>query len=254
MPPDAAANWETFVALWERAHAIRSFIWDHPASGERNLLGHFLVRLRRFFAVDFCFGALAREGEREVVEIGIPKTGINRLPADFSRRCLDLLASGCAPIVWNEAGDKFGFRSTILAPMSSSSARPFGFVMLGHSLRKSYSVHELFLLRALAGDLSRVVRELYAGQQRQHQTLEICHDLKNSLQLILGNVAVLRQSLGEARAEQEERSLHAMERAVDEILRAVNRLLAEPPRDGGVACSRKNGARRSDELKNLSKL
>src|SRR5207247_5535836 len=121
--------------------------------GEKILLSHFLVRLRRFFGVDFCFGVLMLNDEK-FIKVGIPEAGIGRLPTNFSRRCLDLVANSRAPITWNEVSGEFGFRSAVVAPLTAPAGRPFGFVMLRHSSRKSYSSEELFLLQAMAGDFS----------------------------------------------------------------------------------------------------
>jgi len=128
-PKDPTASWESFVGLWERANLIRSFFWKHQEVGEKILLSHFLVRLRRFFGVDFCFGVLMLNDEK-FIKVGIPEAGIGRLPTNFSRRCLDLVANSRAPITWNEVSGEFGFRSAVLVPLTATAGRPFGFVML----------------------------------------------------------------------------------------------------------------------------
>jgi signal transduction histidine kinase len=220
---DPTGNWESFLRLWERANLIRSFFWKHQGLGERTLLGHFLVRMRRFFGVDFCFGVLiiSDNGEK-IVEVGIPEAAVGRLPTNFSRRCLDLVANSRAPITWNEVSGEFGFRSTVVAPLTSPVGRPFGFLMLGHSSRKNYSSAELFLLQALAGELSWAVRDLASKKQHQRQIAAMFHDVKNALQVIVGNTALIRQKLGDAPVGEQEKRVHTIESSVQEILDRIN--------------------------------
>jgi len=224
-PKDPTASWESFVGLWERANLIRSFFWKHQEVGEKILLSHFLVRLRRFFGVDFCFGVLMLNDEK-FIKVGIPEAGIGRLPTNFSRRCLDLVANSRAPITWNEVSGEFGFRSAVVAPLTAPAGRPFGFVMLGHSSRKSYSSAELFLLQALAGDLSWAVRDLAAKKQQQQQLAGMSHDIKNTLQVIIGSTALIRQKLNDAPVNEQEKRVRNIETCVQEILDRMNLLSA----------------------------
>ena len=220
---EPTGSWESFVGLWDRANLIRSFFWNHQVVGEKALLSHFLLRLRRFFGVDFCFGVLTVNGEK-FVQVGIPEAGIGRLSANFSRRCLDLVANSRAPITWNEVNGEFGFRSTVVAPLTSPAGRPFGFVMLGHSIRKSYSSAELFLLQALAGELSCAARDLAAKKQHQQQLAGMAHDVKNALQVIVDNTALIRQKLNDAPANEQEKRVRNIESSVQQILDRVNPL------------------------------
>ena len=214
---DSTGSWESFVGLWDRANLIRGYFWNSRTTGNKNLLIQCLVRLRRFFGVDFSFGALILSGEKSV-EVGVPEAAMGRLPANFSRRCLDLVASSRAPISWNELNSQFGFRSTVVAPLASPLGRPFGFLMLGHSSRRSYSSAELFLLQALAGELSWAVRDLASKQQHQRQLAGLSHDVKNALQVTIGNAALIRQKLKDLPVSDHEKHIVNIESSVQEIL------------------------------------
>jgi len=222
---ESRGSWESFVGLWERASLIRAFSWSHQTAGNKTLLAHFLVRLRRFFGVDFCFGALILNGDRSV-EVGVPETALGRLPSNFSRRCLGLVANSRAPITWNELNGEFGFRSTVVAPLAPPVGRPFGFLLLGHSSRRTYSSAELFILQALAGDLSWAVRDLVSKQQHQKQLAGLSHDVKNALQVIIGNAALIRQKLNGIPANEHAKHIGNIEASVQEILERMNRLPA----------------------------
>ena len=68
---DPAYNsWESFLELWERANLIRSFIWSQESADETALFTHFLVRIRRFFKIDFCFIALHQAGGK-IIQVGV---------------------------------------------------------------------------------------------------------------------------------------------------------------------------------------
>ena len=165
---EAAFGWESFVVLWERANFVRNFLWNQPVSDERVLLTHFLTRLRRFYSVDFCLGFLALNG-RKLAEVGIPEASIGQLPKNFSRRCMNLVANSRAPITWNEVNSELSFHSTVVAPIAPPSGPSFGFLMLGHAMRKNYSGAELFVLQQLAVELSWVVRDLALRRDQGRQ-------------------------------------------------------------------------------------
>lgn len=220
---DSTGSWERFVGQWERANLIRSFFWDHDTLGNRTLLTHFLVRLRRFFGVDFGFGALLVDDEKSV-EVGVPEAALSRLPEHLSRRCLEMVANSRAPITWNELNGEVGFRSTVVAPLAAPAGRAFGFVMLGHSNRRTYSSAELFILQALAGELSWAVRDLASRQQHQRQLAGLSHDLRNALQVIIANSAVIRQKLRGASTGEHEKHIANIETSVQEISQRMNRL------------------------------
>jgi signal transduction histidine kinase len=223
---EQASTWESFVGLWERANLIRSYFWSHQSTDERTLLTHFLARLRRFFGVDFCFG-FVMISDSNFAEVGLPEATVQRLPSNFSRRCLNLVGNSRAPITWNEVSSGFGFRNTVLAPLASPTGRAFGFLMLAHSSRKSYSPGELFLLQALATELSWIVRDLAARRDRQQQLSATCHDVKNALQVILGNATLM--SAGGALPGDPEKYAGNIESSAQHILDSIDLLSAAPP-------------------------
>src|SRR5688572_29622275 len=155
-PKQPTGDWELFLKMWERANLVRAFFWTQRTNDEKLLLTHFLARLRRYFGVDFCFGVL-NVSEETLVEVGVPEAGLGQLPQDFSRRCLESLANSRAPVTWKDAGIGLGFRSTVVVPLRAPTGPSFGFLMLGHARARNYTAIELFLLQALAGELSWVV-------------------------------------------------------------------------------------------------
>jgi len=195
--------------MWERANLVRAFFWSQRANDEKLLLTHFLPRLRRFFGVDFCFGALS-VSEETLVQVGVPEAGLSQLPQEFSRRCLESVANSRAPVTWNEAGIGLGFRSTVVVPLRAPTGPSFGFLMLGHGRARSYSALELFLLQALAGELSWVVRDLAARKFHEQKLISASQPIKNSLQVISGNAALMRQKMKHDSSAESEKHLHIL--------------------------------------------
>lgn len=218
-PKQPTGDWELFLGMWERANLVRAFFWSQRIDDEKLLLTHFLARLRRFFGVDFCFGALS-VSEDTIVEVGVPEAGVSQLPQHFSRRCLESVANSRAPVTWNDAGIKIGFRTTVIVPLRAPTGASFGFLLLGQSRTKSYSAVELFLLQALAGELSWVVRDLAARKVHKQKLAATSHEVKNALQVILGNAALIRQKVKDASSEAE-RHVQGIEAAVELIIERV---------------------------------
>lgn len=216
-PKQPSGDWELFLGMWERANLVRTFFWTQRINDEKILLTHFLPRLRRFFGVDVCFGALS-VSEKTIVEVRVPEAGLHQLPPEFSRRCLESMAKSQAPVSWNEAGIGLGFRSTVLVPLRAPMGPSFGFLMLGHARARSYSAIELFLLQALAGELSWVVRDLASRNIRQEKYALASHDIKNALQVIIGNAELIRQTTMNDHANGErDKYLEGIEVAVQQI-------------------------------------
>ena len=218
-------GWATFPGLWERANLVRAFLWHQQYADARSLLKQFLVRLRRFYSVDFCFGALLSDGD-ELIDAAVPLAGLDRIPANFAQRCLDLVAHSRAPITWNEVNAEFGFHNLVLAPIVPPLGVPLGFLMLGHSHRRNYSAADLFALQALASELSWAAREL-RGKAKQHSDIaDISHSVKNTLQLINGSTVLIRQNLGGALTREQEKFFGNIEASIDELLEQLNRFPA----------------------------
>jgi hypothetical protein len=74
-----------------------------------------------------------------VVEFGVPEAGMANVPANLSRRCLDIVANSRAPIAWNDVNGEFGFRSAVVVPISPPSGPALGFLLLGHTIRRGYT-------------------------------------------------------------------------------------------------------------------
>jgi hypothetical protein len=200
---DPTVGWESFVVLWERANFIRNFFWNQPVCDEKILLTHFLARLRRFFSVDFCFGFLIVK-DRKLAEVGMPEATVDQLPKNFSRRCMNLVANSRAPIMWNEVGGGLSFRSTVVAPLTPPVGPSFGFLMLGHAIRKSYSAAELFVLQALAVELSWVARDLAFRKDQQRRFTAGTRRVNDGLQVILSEAEQISHKLGEAKETNDE--------------------------------------------------
>ena len=224
-PDGPNGGWATFPGLWERANLVRAFLWQQQYADAQSLLKQFLVRLRRFYGVDFCFGALLSDGD-ELIDAAVPMAGLDRLPANFARRCRDLVAQSRAPITWNEVSAEFGFHNLVLAPIVPPLGAPLGFLMLGHSHRRSYSAADLFALQALASELGWAARELQ-GKTKQHNDIsDISHSVKNTLQLINGSTVLIRQTLGGALSGEQEKFFANIEASIDELLEQLNRFPA----------------------------
>lgn len=141
---DPAHNsWESFLELWERANLIRSFVWSQESVDETALITHFLVRIRRFFKIDFCFIALHPAGGK-IMQAGVPEALLDQLPVDFIRRSMDLVANSRIPVAWNRLHAKTGFQTVVVSPLSPSVGQPLGFLMLGHLRSRHFTKAELF--------------------------------------------------------------------------------------------------------------
>jgi signal transduction histidine kinase len=232
-PKQASGEWELFLGMWERANSVRAFFWSQRPEDEKILLTQFLARLRRFFGADFCFGVLS-VSEENLVEVGVPEAGLSQLPKNFSRRCLESVANSRAPVTWNEAGVKLGFRSTVLVPLRAPTGPAFGFLMLGQTRSRSYSALELFLLQELAGELSWVARDLAARKFHRQKLATVSHRVKNALQVILGNTTLIRQS-GQQMPGESDKLLQDIEAAVQLILERLRVLPDSPTASGGHA-------------------
>lgn len=194
---EPAVGWESFVGLWERANSVRNFFWNQPICDEKILLTHFLARLRRFFAVDFCFGFLI-VNDRKLAEVGMPESTVNQLPKNFSRHCMNLVANSRAPITWNEVSGGLSFRSTVVAPLTPPVGPSLGFLLLGHAIRKTYSTAELFVLQALAVELTWVARDLALRKVQQRQLAASARHVNNGLQEILSDTEQIGRKSSEA--------------------------------------------------------
>jgi signal transduction histidine kinase len=224
-PDGFNGGWATFPGLWERANLVRAFLWHQQYADAQSLLKQFLVRLRRFYSVDFCFGALLSDGG-ELIDAAVPLAGLDRLPANFARRCLDLVAHSRAPITWNEVSAEFGFQNLVLAPIVPPLGAPLGFLMLGHVHRRNYSAADLFSLQALASELSWAARELQGKAKHHNDLAEVSHSVKNTLQLIIGSTMLIRQNLSGALNGEQEKFFGNIEASIDELLEQLNRFPA----------------------------
>jgi signal transduction histidine kinase len=216
-------GWESLVGLWDRANTIRTFLWQQQYSDARALLNQYLVRLRRLYGVDFCAGGLLLDAG-DLASAAVPEAGLDRLPAHFARRCLDLVAHARTPISWNEVKAEFGFRSMVVAPIAPPSAEPMGFLMLGQSTRRLYSAAELFVLQTLAGELSWVGRSLSGKENQREQFTDVSHEIKNTLQLLVSNMGFLRESLSEPLSGEQEKFFSAMDSSVERLTGQLNRV------------------------------
>jgi signal transduction histidine kinase len=222
------SHWDSFLRLWERANLIRSFVWSQDGTDEHALLSQFLVRMRRFFNnVDFCFGALREEGGK-VTQAGVPEAILDQLPADFVRRSMDLVANSPIPVVSKQLYDKTGFQTAIVAPLSPAVGQPFGFLMLGHSRSRHFNKAELFLLQSLAGEVSWAVRELRSRRKHQELLAAASLELKNSLQMVLGECSILREVQELEPATERDRRLSSIEKNTRETLRTIGSFLDNP--------------------------
>ena len=97
--------------------------------------------------------------------------------------------------------------------------------MLGHQHRKSYTAAEFFLLQHLAAEVGWVARELAGRNDRRQKLATAGHDVKNALQVIIGNAALIRQKLNGTYRNEEE-NLQYIEVSAQQVLDSVNLLSA----------------------------
>ncbi len=213
-------DWSSLGGLWDRAALIRAFLWHQQYDDAKALLNQFLVRLRRFYSVDFCSGGLV-DGE-SLTAAAVPEAGLEQLPGNVARRCIDLVAHARAPITWNEVKAEFGFRSMVVAPIAPPSGAPVGFLMLGHTSRRIYSAAELFVLQSLAGEIAWIARELKNQKEHRVQIADLSHDIKNTLQLIVGYTGSIRQNLNGVLGSEKEQFFANIESDVERILRQLS--------------------------------
>ncbi|MDH3442525.1 MAG: GAF domain-containing sensor histidine kinase [Deltaproteobacteria bacterium] len=226
------AEWKTFVSLWERSNLIRSFVWSQESADEASLFAQFLIRVQRFFEVDSCFIALHLEGGK-VVKAAVPDGLLDQLPVDFVNRSLDLVANSRIPIIWNELHDTPEFHTVVVSPLSPAVGQPMGFLMLGHSRPRHFTKAELFVLQALAGEVSWAVRELRSKHRYRKLLSAASVELKDSLNTVLGECSHLRELEGYVLMPNHDRKLASIEKNAHETLRTTRSFLDATLIDNG---------------------
>ena len=219
-----ANNWASFIGLWERANLIRSFVWSQESPDETALFTQYLVRVRRFFKVDFSFIALHHE-DGKIAQAGVPEALLDQLPVDFVRRSMELIANSRIPVCWTRLHAKTRFHTVVISPLSPAVGRPLGFLMLGHARARHFTNAELFLIQSLAGEVSWAIRELRSKQGHRKLLAAASLELKNSLNAVLGECSLLRESAPSALMAKGEGSLGNIERNTREALRTVGSFL-----------------------------
>lgn len=221
---DRVPHWESFLSLWERAHLLRSFLQSQECADESALLKQVLMRIRRFFNSNFCFAALYYEGSARLVQVGIPETTVDHLPANFVRQTLDLLGNSRVPLTWKQLSKESAFRNVVVAPIAAEVGKPMGFLMLAHGQQKGLGQGELFVLQSLASELSWALRSMQVTQRQQKVLADVSHELKNALSVIIGGCALLRQQLEPQLGRDERFELNSIDQMSQEILNLVHHL------------------------------
>jgi signal transduction histidine kinase len=217
-------NWESFIGLWERANLIRSFVWSQESADEAALFTQFLVRLRRFFKIDFCFIALHQDGGK-IAQVGVPEALLGQLPVDFVRRSLELMANSRIPVTWTRPQDKNRFHTVVVSPLSPSVGQPLGFLMLGHSRVRHFTNAELFLLQSLAGEVSWAIRELRSKHRHRKLLSAASLELKTSLNTILAECSLFRDDEWPGWTAEQDRKLANIEKNTQQALRTIGSFL-----------------------------
>jgi light-regulated signal transduction histidine kinase (bacteriophytochrome) len=122
----------------------------------------------------------------------------------------------------------------VIVPLRAPNGASFGFLLLGQSRGRSYSAVELFVLQALAGELSWVVRDLAARKAHHRKLAAVSHSITNDLQVVLGKAAMLRQKLKEVSSGSDNpiEDVEAAVQAILERLRALPEGSAPEPSGG----------------------
>jgi signal transduction histidine kinase len=96
------------------------------------------------------------------------------------------------------------FRSTVVAPLTPPVGPSLGFLLLGHAIRKTYSAAELFVLQALAVELTWVARDLALRKVQQRQLAASARHVNNGLQEILSDTEQIGRKSSEANETNDE--------------------------------------------------
>jgi len=211
----SSEDWQLLSGLWDRAALIRVFLWHQQYADAKALLVQFLVRLRRFYSIDFCSGGLV--GGEILTAAAVPEAGLEQLPGNFAARCLNLVAHARVPVTWNEVKAEFGFRSMVVAPVVAPSQTPIGFLMLGHTSRRVYSAAELFVLQSLAGELAWVARVLHSQEEHRGQLADLTQNINNTWQLIVGYTELIRQNFDGALGREQEQIFVKIESDIERM-------------------------------------
>jgi signal transduction histidine kinase len=219
----APNDWATLSEFWQRGHLIRSFVWSQESTDETALVTQFLARIRRVFKVDFCFVAVHRE-DGKVAQTGIPEGLLNQLPVDFVPRCMELIVNSRIPLCWSGAQTKTDFQTVVVSPLSPAVGEPLGFLMLGHLRSRVFTNAELLLLQSLAGEVSWAIREVRSKLVHRKLLSAASLELKNSLNTVLRECALSRQSPSSASVAHG-KSLSNIEKNTLEALRTIGSFL-----------------------------
>ena len=159
------------------------------------------------------------------MQAGVPETLLDQLPADFVGRSMDLVANSRVAVAWHQHSAKTGFKTVVVTPLSPSVGQPLGLLMLGHSRNRHFTKAELFLLQSLAGEISWAVRELRSKRQHNRLLSAASLELKNALDIVLGECALLSEIDGLELTTEQRRKLTGIEKNTLETLRTINGFL-----------------------------
>jgi signal transduction histidine kinase len=97
--------------------------------------------------------------------------------------------------------------------------------MLGHSRSRHFTKAELFLLQSLAGEVSWAVRELRSKRKHNKVLAAASLELKNSLNMVLGECSLLREIEGSELTAGYDGELTSIENNARETLRTISSYL-----------------------------
>ena len=93
--------------------------------------------------------------------------------------------------------------------------------MLGHTRPKVYSAVELFVLQSLASEVAWVAREFECQKEHRVRLADLSHDVKNTLQLIVGYTGLIRENLSGKLGSEQEQFFDNIESDVKRILQQL---------------------------------
>ncbi|HEX2243431.1 MAG TPA: GAF domain-containing protein [Gammaproteobacteria bacterium] len=216
-------HWASFREVWEQANTIRSFIWTQDSSDEAALFKQFLVRLRRFLRVDFCFMALRQE-DGKIFQLGVPEEALERLPVDFACRSMELIANSRIPVRWSRSQARTEYRSIVVSPLSPPVGEPLGVLILGHCRAREFNQAEMFSIQSLAGEVSWAIRELRAKENQRRLLSAASQELKSSLAAVLRECSLARE-LDTVPMVTPAQAFSTIEKSTQEALRAIGSFL-----------------------------
>lgn len=182
------------------------------------------MKMQHFFDVDVSFAALFLQ-ENEILEVTFPKELRSQLPSNVIQSSLRAVSNSRAPIVLHGGEEESIFRSRIVLSLSPSIGQPQGIMLLGSKNVRRFTTWEILLLRSLALEFGRALRDLQSRRQLQNLLAALSHELRNPLHVILSRVFHLREIPNGTVTEEHQELLDSFNENAHEMLDLITSLV-----------------------------